>query len=45
MIEHVNNYNVTTISHEKWLPVSICKTKTHKITKKHYMFTVTHNNV
>ena len=45
MIEHVNNYNVTTISHEKWLPVSICK-KTRRITKKkHNMFTVTHNNV
>ena len=26
MIEHVNNnYNVNTISHEKCLPVSICK--------------------
>ena len=28
MIEHVNNYNVNTISHEKWLKclsVSICK--------------------
>ena len=34
MIEHVNNYIVTTISHENWLPVSICKTKTHRITKK-----------
>ena len=34
MMEHVNNYNVTTISQEKWLPVSICQTKTHRITKK-----------
>ena len=34
MIEHINNYNVNTISHEKCLPVSICKTKTHTITKK-----------
>ena len=33
MMEHVNNYNVTTISQEKWLLVSICKTKTHRITK------------
>ena len=46
MIDHVNNYNGNTISHEKCLPVSICKIMTHKITKKqHYMFTVTHNNV
>ena len=28
MIEHVNNYNVNTISYEKCLPVSICKIKT-----------------
>ena len=28
MIEHVNNYNVNSISHEKCLPVSICKIKT-----------------
>ena len=42
----INNYIVSTISHEKCLPVSICKTKTHTIReKKHYMFTVTHNNV
>ena len=27
MIEHVNNYNVNTISHVKCLPVSICKLK------------------
>ena len=33
MIEHVNNYNVNTNSHEKCLPVSICKTIIHKITK------------
>ena len=33
MIEHTNNYNVNTILHEKCLPVSICKTITHKITK------------
>ena len=35
MIEHVNNYNVNTISHEKCLPVSItiCKIITPKITK------------
>ena len=33
MIEHVNNYNVNTILHEKCLPVSICKNVTHKITK------------
>ena len=31
MIEHVvNNHNVNTISHEKCLPVSICKIITHK---------------
>ena len=28
MLEHVNNYNVNTISHEKCLPVLICKIKT-----------------
>ena len=28
MSEHVNNYNVNTISHEKCLPVWICKIKT-----------------
>ena len=44
MIDHVNNYNGHTISHEKCLPASICKIITHKITKKeHHMFTVTHN--
>ena len=37
MIEHVNNHNVNTISHEKYLPVSICRTITHnyKKTKPH----------
>ena len=34
MIEHINHYNVNTISHEKCLPVSICKIKTHTIIKK-----------
>ena len=34
MIEHINNYNVNTISHEKCLPVSIDKNKPHTITKK-----------
>ena len=29
MIEHVNNSNANTISHEKCLPVSICKFITH----------------
>ena len=33
MIEHVNNYNVNTNSHEKCLLVLICKIITHKITK------------
>ena len=33
MIEHVNNLNVKTISHEKCLPVSICKIITPKIAK------------
>ena len=33
MIEHANNYNVNTISHEKCLPVSLCKIITLKITK------------
>ena len=33
MIEHVNNYYVNNISHEKYLPVSICKIITHYITK------------
>ena len=33
MIEHVNNSNANTISHEKCLPVSICKSITQKITK------------
>ena len=28
MIKQVNHYNVNTISHEKCLPVSICKIKT-----------------
>ena len=32
MIDQVNNYNGNTISHEKCLPVSICKIITHKIT-------------
>ena len=45
MIEHVNNYNVNTISHEKCLPASTCKIITLKITKTAHMFTVTHNNV
>ena len=45
MIEHINNYNVNTVSHKKCLPVSICKTKTHTITKKPLHVTVTHNNV
>ena len=31
MIEHVNNSNANTISHEKCLPVSICKIITQKI--------------
>ena len=30
MIEHVNNYNGNTISHEKCLKVSICKIITHR---------------
>ena len=30
MIEHVNNSNVNTISHEKCLPVSICKILTQR---------------
>ena len=33
MIEHVNNSNANTISHEKCLLVSICKIITQKITK------------
>ena len=33
MIEHVNNYNANTISHENCLPVSICKIITQKITR------------
>ena len=33
MIEHANNQNVNTISHEKCLPVLICKIITLKITK------------
>ena len=33
MIEHANNYNFNTISQEKCLPVSICKTIIHNITK------------
>ena len=33
MIEHANNQNVNTISHEKFLPVSICKIITLKIEK------------
>ena len=33
MIEHVNNSKANTISHEKCLPVSICKIMTQKITK------------
>ena len=33
MIEHANDYNVNTISHEKCLLVSICKIITIKITK------------
>ena len=33
MIDHVNNYNVNTISHEKCFPVSICKIIVHKLTK------------
>ena len=33
MLEHANNYNVNTISHEKCLQVSICKIITLKITK------------
>ena len=34
MIEHVNNSNANTISHEKCLPVSMCiKIITQKITK------------
>ena len=33
MIEHVNNSNANTISHEKCLAVSICKIITQKITK------------
>ena len=46
MIENVvNNYNVNTISHEKCLPVSICKIITHKITKTTQPVYVTHNNV
>ena len=32
MTEHDNNYNVNIISHETFLPVSICKIITHKIT-------------
>ena len=32
MIEHVNNYNVNTSSHEKCIPV-LCKIITLKITK------------
>ena len=30
MIEHVNNYNGNTISHEKCLQVSICKIIKHR---------------
>ena len=30
MIEHVNNYNINTVSHEKCLPASICKIITHR---------------
>ena len=33
MIEHVNNHNVNTISHEKCLPVSIYKIIPLKIAK------------
>ena len=33
MMEHVNNCNANTISHEECLPVSICKIITQKITK------------
>ena len=33
MIEHVNNSNANTISHQKCLPVSICKITPQKITK------------
>ena len=33
MIEPVNNSNANTISHEKCLPVSICKIITQNITK------------
>ena len=42
MIEHVNNCSGNTISHEKRLPVSICKIITQK--KRHHMFTETHIN-
>ena len=46
MIEHfVNSYNVNTISHEKCLPVLICKIRTRKITKTTQHFYLTHNNV
>ena len=33
MIEHVNNSNANTVSHEKCLPVSMCKIITQKIKK------------
>ena len=33
MIEHVNNFNANTISHERCLPESIYKIITQKITK------------
>ena len=46
MTDHVNNYNGNTISHEKCLPVSICKIITHVDNKtQNHIFTVTHNNV
>ena len=38
MIEHVNNSSANTISHEKCIPVSICKIITQKITETTHVY-------